>query len=86
MPGRFALSLRAPRRVALALLAVSATGLVGVSAGQAATFGTQGVVSGPGSLAQNTKVARRAGARIVRVNADWERLEPQASGQRDPLC
>ena len=72
-----------PRTLALAVLVACAIGLAAASPGQAATFGTQGVSSGPGSLNQNMAVARRAGARMVRVNADWARLEPQAGGQRD---
>ena len=76
------------RQPLLALAAVLLLALALTSSARAATFGTQGIPSGPGVSRADTDraldLARKSGAKLVRVPISWAALEPQAPGQRDP--
>ena len=59
-------------------------------AAHAAVFGTQGISHGVGirqaSTDRDLTLAARAGAKLIRVPAEWSMLEPVAQGQRDPAA
>lgn len=75
--------------LAAAVATATLAGLA-VPSADAAVFGTQGIPSGPG-VSQSTvdsamRKADRAGARIVRIDADWAALQPNGPNDRDPAA
>lgn len=78
-------------RTALRALALGAAFCaVDASAANAAVFGTQGIVGGANvaqsSLDDSLDLAKRAGARVIRLQADWSTLEPRRKGEVDPAA
>lgn len=76
-----------PRTLRLLLIVAIGSGVTAPAA-SGAVFGTQGVPTGVGvpqaAVDRPLDVAKRSGAKLVRIEADWAALEPRARGERDP--